>query len=726
MASNKILARRSQLLTTYGVGSLYPAQNASYLVAGLHLWDEHKLPPVAEPRLARQLGVTSLLSPPATPDDKKYPGVPVTRFPRVLQCPSCHAIGTVRQLRASNDDPQCGLCEDKGTLMPSRFVATCSNGHLTDFPYFDWVHGRETRPPEGWDGEYPQGRPDKAPATAHVLRLVTRGRTSSLGDLHVECSCRKSRNLERAFSDTEMKRFKCFGKRPWLGSDHKEPGCEEHLRTVQRGASNVWFAASGSAISIPPYSGRLNEIVSKELSLLRSLSRESVETSTRTGTGETLGAVAAKYGGDVDIRALARQVLDICFADGRTALSEEEFRFEEYKALLEGSADESDSQFVCRRENVPPAASTWLHAVGRVTRLREVRALRGFTRLQAAEQRQDDAISPLRPDDDAGSWLPAVEMLGEGLFLALDRSRLETWSRTQLAQDRQKALQRNAAAAAAARNAGRPTTEWIEPRTVDIVRVAVHTLAHVLIDQLALDAGYPASSLRERLFVGTDMAGILVYTASSDSAGSLGGVASMADPERLSVALSEAEDRLAWCAADPVCIESDGSGTEGSNLAACHNCVLLPETSCEEFNTGLDRGVLLGTPEDPHGGLIQWLRAHPESAPAVAETAAEEDEQSPEAIHRFGWEYVWNEMVDLRPVIEPLAEQDAPKPTADEEVGDAALVMELSWPEHWLAIGLDVDPGVAETLESEGWTVLSYSVAEGPETVVDEALGILI
>lgn len=725
MASPKILARRSQLLNTYGVGSLYPAQNASYLVAGLHLWDKRDLPVVAEPRLARQLGVNELLSPPATPDDKKYPGVPVTRFPRILQCPSCSAIGTVRQLRASNDDPRCGLCDDKGTLMPSRFVATCSNGHLTDFPYFDWAHRQETPRPDGWSGEYPQVRPDKAPAHAHVLRLITRGRTSSLEDLSVRCSCGKSRTMARAFGVSAMNRYKCFGERPWLGKDYGDKACDEHLRTVQRGASNVWFAASASAISIPPYSGRLNEIVSKEITLLRSLSRESLETSTRTGEGETLTALASKYGGNVDVRALARQVLDVCFSEGRTALPEEEFRFEEYKALLEGAGDDSDSQFVCRRENVPVEASTWLHAVGRVTRLREVRALKGFTRLQAAEQTPDAFISPLRPEEDASSWLPAVELLGEGLFIALDRARLDAWARTPFTLERRRALQQNADAAAARQNASRSAAEKIDAPSVDIVRVAIHTLAHVLIDQLALDAGYPASSLRERLFVSRDMAGILVYTASSDSAGSLGGVASMADPTRLSTALLEAEDRLTWCSADPVCVESSGSGTGGANLAACHNCVLLPETSCEQFNTGLDRGVLLGTPDAPHSGLIQWLRAHPETAPTILGSEEDDTEDLPDAIRQNGWEYVWGELIPLRPVLESLAAEDVPKPSAGEEIGDAGLVMDLAWPEHWLAIGVDVDPGAIEMLEAEGWTVLSYTVAEGPDPVVDEALGIL-
>ena len=123
----------------------------------------------------------------------------------------------------------------------------------------------------------------------------------------------------------------------------------------------------------------------------------------------------------------------------------------------------------------------------------------------------------------------------------------------------------------------------------------MHTLAHVIIDQLSLDAGYPAAALRERLYVDDDMAGILIYTASSDSAGSLGGVAAMAETDQLGNALAEGLVRLSWCSSDPVCIESRGSGSDALNLAACHACVLVPETSCEKRNSFLDRALLFGT-----------------------------------------------------------------------------------------------------------------------------------
>jgi hypothetical protein len=135
----------------------------------------------------------------------------------------------------------------------------------------------------------------------------------------------------------------------------------------------------------------------------------------------------------------------------------------------------------------------------------------------------------------------------------------------------------------------------------------IHTFAHVLIDQMSLDAGYPVASLRERLYVDEDMRGLLIYTATSDSAGSLGGVVAQGASERLEGLVREGVNRAAWCSADPVCIEARVTGADGLNVAACHACALLPEVSCEERNMLLDRALLVGTPETPELGYFVEL-----------------------------------------------------------------------------------------------------------------------
>jgi hypothetical protein len=229
-----------------------------------------------------------------------------------------------------------------------------------------------------------------------------------------------------------------------------------------------------------------------------------------------------------------------------------------------------------------------------------VRALTAFTRLVDVESTTDAKQMPL--SDTPLDWLPAVEVRGEGVFLRLDEERLKKWE--EVAAPRVE-LMRTAHQRVLDQRADDPSRAVESPATPRMV--LLHTLAHVLINEWSLDAGYPAASLRERLYAGDDMAGLLVYTATSDSAGSLGGLVVQGEPDPLGQAIRSAVQRAAWCSSDPLCVESGVSGTTGLNLAACHACVMLPETSCEHNNVLLDRALLVGTPEDPTLGFFAAL-----------------------------------------------------------------------------------------------------------------------
>ena len=128
---------------------------------------------------------------------------------------------------------------------------------------------------------------------------------------------------------------------------------------------------------------------------------------------------------------------------------------------------------------------------------------------------------------------------------------------------------------------------------------------------MAFECGYDSSSLRERLYVSsgeeTEMHGLLIYTASGDSEGTLGGLVRQGEPGRLDNTLKAAIENASICSSDPLCIESQGQGTSSLNLAACHACGLLPETSCEEGNLLLDRGLVIGTPDDEGLGYFSMV-----------------------------------------------------------------------------------------------------------------------
>ncbi|WP_258934180.1 DUF1998 domain-containing protein [Nesterenkonia pannonica] len=149
------------------------------------------------------------------------------------------------------------------------------------------------------------------------------------------------------------------------------------------------------------------------------------------------------------------------------------------------------------------------------------------------------------------------------------------------------------------------TQRGLQERTLTPRFILLHTLGHLLINELVFACGYSSASLRERLYISTaagrEMAGLLIYTAAGDSEGTMGGLVRMARPDNLRSVFAAALSGARWCSTDPVCMDAyeKGQGSDSCNLAACHGCALLPETSCEEFNRFLDRGLVVGTLTDP-------------------------------------------------------------------------------------------------------------------------------
>ncbi|TFH55932.1 DUF1998 domain-containing protein [Glutamicibacter arilaitensis] len=666
-------ARRSQLISTFGVGSLFPAENHSFMVTSIDQWKREWLKPVSEPRLARSLGVSTLMLPPS--GEKR--NIPVIRFPNVLICPGCNRLGTLRTLKANYQDPVCVHCSKPGQLTPSRFIVACQNGHIDDFPYSYWVHGYTEKDSEN-----------------HQLSLVSEGRTSSLADITIKCSCGKRRSMADAFNPMMLREMRCSGTRPWLGYGYFEKGCDKAPKTVQRGASNVWFPAVRSAISIPPYSEFISRLVTQNQHLF-----ENPQVLQPQGQF-VLESFQQRFAGRFTVDELKSEITRQFHYGDDVLLTEDDLREQEFDALITGRADESDTDFVAEKRQVPPTQGHWISNVRKVTRLREVRALHGFSRLFPIEQGGETALSSLLPEDNPQSWLPAIETLGEGIFISIDRSLINQWAQTDFAQNRLNILQSNAEKASKQRK--------VEAHTVEIATVLLHTLSHLLIDQLALDAGYPASSIRERLFTGSNQAGILLYTATADSAGSLGGIAALAEPGSLEPALQEVLERLSWCSADPVCIESKGAGTDGLNLAACHCCVLVPETSCERFNVDLDRALVFGTPESHDDqGFIAWASNAYQYGKASENSSSQINENVvPEFLFGTIWEQIAVNEPALAPTVIALAKANIPNADWGTEIGpEFEWQADIAWESHRVAIVLDKNSDRDDWLRKKNWDV---------------------
>ena len=586
--------RRSQMITTYGVGSLVAVDHESFIVSGLDGADAHwtsdESPRIYERRLARLLGVQHFRLPPAS-DEASKDGVRVRRFPVMQSCPECNELRRHRDFNPPPGRSICGTCE--ADLVPSRFVIACEAGHLDEFPYWHWVHRAVG------SGSITAGQ------CGGILKLRFSGRSSSLRSIVVSCTCGVPEvSMEGSFRRSALKDLglRCRGTRPWLGTSVPAESCGFTARTLQRGSSAVWQPVLKSALSIPPWSDGRADPLAEHWEELRKLNgREEVE-------------MCLKFAFKGEIPVPVDEVMALLDAEREEDPDGEEtpafdhryraLRHKEYERLRAGNDERErsrDEQFICETALGSPAD---LHPLGvtgpmLVKKLREVRALKAFTRLADLDATTEGREAALSTSDP--TWLPAIEVRGEGVFLRLDDSRLDEWERSTAVAARVERM-RSAHERLVQQRAADPTRVPASPASPRMV--LLHTLAHVLINEWSLDAGYPAAALRERLYADDDMAGILVYTATSDSAGSLGGLVAQGEPDRLAPTIRAAVRRAEWCSSDPLCIESEASGAGGTNLAACHACVMLPETSCEHNNILLDRALLVGTPEDPRLGFF--------------------------------------------------------------------------------------------------------------------------
>ena len=411
------------------------------------------------------------------------------------------------------------------------------------------------------------------------------GRTGSVNDLMVRCEgCDTRRSMSGVFEPGALEG--CTGRRPWLGLSNYETGCTDRPRVILRGASNAYFAVVASALSIPPHSEPIQQAIEPFRERLRAL-----DTSDKITQASELGLLGKLLDWYASEQVLAA-------AQAKTT-GTERLRPAEYRVFLDPPEPaQPPHEFEVRHVGVPQGAeANGLAVVAEATRLREVRALRGFTRIESgvdigeladvAELQID--MAPIGPRFEA--WRPAVELRGEGIFLTLDQQAVESWERRFRTVQQAERLSASFNEYQANRLANRRPFPGMR-------YVLLHSLAHALIRRLCLDAGYSSSALRERIYstAGDEsMAGLLIYTASSDSEGSLGGLVDQAVPERFGQVLTDALRDVQLCAQDPLCGAGELSGHAGLNGAACHACLLLSETSCEASNRFLDRAVLVET-----------------------------------------------------------------------------------------------------------------------------------
>ena len=566
--------------------------NHSVLIGGLDSWSTGG-EEIVEPRLIEKLKqlfdpplqVLKLYSPPPDNDDPTAPqtGITAWQFPEWFITQDVDRDASVGFARARmlvhrnmlTKGKFIGDDKKKRAVVPVRFVRACRNGHIGDIDWYSFVHGGNTE-------------------CRRQLWIEERGTSGDLAEVYVRCECGKAERSMALAIESPESMLRCDGKRPWLGAYANER-CGEPNRLLIRTASNAYFTQLMSVISLPDRNVELRQAVElvwdfiSEVADVGELKYERKKAKVYTILGDY---------SDEEVFA------EVKLRRGQSASQPKTIKQAEMETLMsskdELGDDKPDGNFFARTLPKKVWDAPWMQSIERIVlvhRLREVMAQVGFTRFEAVSPDIDGELEMgVRRASLAReiTWLPAVENRGEGIFIQFKKQAVEDWvSRPEVLTHGMRLLRGYEAWKAEHSGASK---KFVEQGGL-LPYVLFHSFSHMLITEVSLECGYPASSIRERIYSIPDVGyGVLLYTGTSDAEGTLGGLVQVGRRihEHIRGALSMGE----LCSNDPVCAQHEPSNIHERRFlhgAACHGCLLVSETSCEQHNEFLDRALVVST-----------------------------------------------------------------------------------------------------------------------------------
>ncbi|HEY5957667.1 MAG TPA: DUF1998 domain-containing protein [Polyangiaceae bacterium] len=589
--------RLSQIITTFGPGSMVDLLEHAVLVGGLDYWrydkfkdggyiDEPRLRDAVAPRM-ESMGITLSLDkafrlPPEGDEDSagRHNGIAVAEFPTWVVCQHCRALTPMQNLEVHKQTKRY-LHRCRNTVVspcvPVRFVVTCKKGHLAEFPWNWFVHtNADTR----------------CEPSAQEL-ILDEDPSGDFSRILVKClTCGAARKLSEAREPKIMPT--CRGERPWLGPEGKdEKECGERLQLLVRTASSAYFSQPVSALSIPDKTREILDRVSQAdvWAMLQ------VANVTTLPTFRLVPAVAAALKGISDADVLAAvETVKSGKSPSRDALRTAEFKvFLEAREEIPGQLPPRDENFfACRLASASPSPRGAIERVVLVKKLRQVKAQIGLTRLSATPpnlQGDYDDASEMQPIGLTTNWLPASEIFGEGILLCLDENQVKDWESRPAVMAREQELK-------AGFEKEYPKAQ--RPAFPGARFYLLHSLSHLLMSSISLECGYSAAALGERIYCAPasdplPMAAVLIMTGTSGTEGTLGGL--VEEGRHLQKHLQRAWDMATLCSNDPVCAHHEPGDPSGRYLegAACHGCLFVAEPACERFNRYLDRALVVPT-----------------------------------------------------------------------------------------------------------------------------------
>lgn len=569
--------RKTQLISTFGVGAIVDFKDDTVIIAATDDWDfDPNDPEEIENRklfnenLSVITGAEYFLMPRTTQSTNQFSkgkNVASYVFPEKLHCSRCGNIYDFRELdiKKRHKCPQCG-----NTINASRFIVVCSKGHMDDFPYEWWVHNGNACP---------------SGVNSPRIKMINIYNRTDIDSLRLECTqCKVTRSMVQVFSENALVDFPCTCKHPHFKNPYArvQYGCQEKMHTRLRSASGVYFPITKSALLIPPWSKKVVHCIQKNYDILKVVDEDKIIYAIRKVISDS------NISDDEILRSWNAVKISMEQKRQRSELSV----FEDEYTILSKEDNQQEDHFSSYSSPVPEKYKPYFEQLAVVDRLTVTHAFTGFTRITRNEANSVPISQYPKP------WLPAVELTGEGIFIRFHKDKVAQW--------------RNAHASRYKRMQQAMEDGKFKLDVFSETYVLLHTFAHLFIREISNVCGYSTASIREKIYSEISdenevkMCGVLIYVSSSDSDSSLGGLISIAyHTDVFEKIMDSMLERASWCSGDPLCIYATKQGYKDLNYAACHDCTLLPETSCEIFNCFLDRASIAGTPDDPDLGFFK-------------------------------------------------------------------------------------------------------------------------
>lgn len=547
----------------------------------------------------------------------------------------------IREINSKNEDGNPIKVREYKTLEQTNLILICPNGHLSDIPwpnYIRWKTEKYLRIRKDDDnGQDLLSNEKVGPCCSNPKLKWTESKTKSdgYGSIYIECnSCGLGSGSDRDKPKINLEGINsiephCIGQKPWeLDIDNptitpyetcykrNENGKREKMQVALVTANNVYYANGFSSLFIPMH---LAENKSKDIVDALKIIEERYKTRNTSNPITKEDYWDKKIEDDFDeflsdngiiVTAQKQNFKNQLKSDFLNVTPEdnfdkhEEYRWQEYRcfsqnSLINGLDDNIGIRF--KDINLPNELSDFFRKIQQVEELKVTNVQLDFTRVKPKErivingevQESSNGQNIFSIDSKEVFTLPANETLGEGLFFEFSNEQIEKWISENI-NDLENRFEKYLNAVPNPNSQGLSSKMKIYNNQYK--HFLIHSFSHMMMRELEFSCGYPTASLKERLYISTNpeknMSGVLIYTAEG-SEGSMGGLVSQGEPEKILEIIKKGLERSKNCSSDPLCWESEGQGIFDLNLSACFSCALVAETACEEMNLGLDRRVLV-------------------------------------------------------------------------------------------------------------------------------------